>query len=94
MLQDIIGLEFHNRSILFTFVIYEIILGRSNGIPKSVLLATRVTPRINDHVKQAANREGLYVSEWIRQLVTRELKEQGALSTGLRNPLGTGDQDR
>jgi hypothetical protein len=62
-------------------------LARKNGIPKSVLLATRVTPRINDHVKQMANREGLTVSEWIRQLVTRELKEQGVLGTGLRNPI-------
>ena len=61
-------------------------MGRSNGIPKSVLLATRVTPNIEAKIKQMAFREGLYVSEWIRQLLISELKEQNMLGNTLRSP--------
>jgi hypothetical protein len=61
-------------------------MGRSNGIPKSVLLATRVTPRISEKIKQLAFREGLYVSEWIRQLIVSELKNQNLLGTPLQAP--------
>jgi hypothetical protein len=61
-------------------------MGRSNGVPKSVLLATRVTPGINEKVKQIAFREGYYVSEWIRQLIVSELKNQNLLGTPLQAP--------
>ena len=61
-------------------------MGRSNGIPKSVLLATRVTPGINEKIKQIAFREGLYVSEWIRQLIISELKNQDMLGRPLHVP--------
>ena len=61
-------------------------MGRSHGIPKSVLLATRVTPGINEKVKQVAFREGLYVSEWIRQLIISELKNQDMLGRPLQAP--------
>ncbi len=59
---------------------------RSNGIPKSVLLATRVTPGINQIIKQLAFRDGLYVSEWIRQLIIAELKNQNILGKPLQAP--------
>ena len=62
------------------------LMGRSNGIPKSILLATRVTPGINEKIKQLAFREGLYVSEWIRQLLTAELKNQNLLGRPLHAP--------
>ena len=62
------------------------LMGRSNGIPKSVLLATRVTPGINEKIKQLAFREGLYVSEWIRQLITSELRKQDMLGRPLQFP--------
>ena len=62
------------------------LMGRSKGIPKSVLLATRVTPAINQKVKQVAFREGLYVSEWIRQLIVSELKSQNMLGRPLQAP--------
>ena len=62
------------------------LMGRSNGIPKSVLLATRVTPGINEKIKQIAFREGLYVSEWIRQLLIAELKNQDMLGRPLHVP--------
>jgi len=61
-------------------------MGRSKGIPKSVLLATRVTPGINKIVKQIAFREGLYVSEWIRQLIISELKNPDMLGRPLHVP--------
>ncbi len=61
-------------------------MGRANGVPKSVLLATRVTPGINEKVKQVAFREGLYVSEWIRQLIIAELKTQDMLGNPLQAP--------
>ena len=62
------------------------LMGRSNGIPKSVLLATRVTPGISEKIKQLAFREGLYVSEWIRQLIISELKNQDLLGRPLHAP--------
>ena len=62
------------------------LMGRSNGIPKSVLLATRVTPGISEKIKQVAFREGLYVSEWIRQLIIAELKNQDMLGRPLHAP--------
>jgi hypothetical protein len=61
-------------------------MGRSNGVPKSVLLATRVTPGINEKVKQIAFREGYYVSEWIRQLIITELKNQNLLGRPIQVP--------
>ena len=61
-------------------------MGRSKGVPKSVLLATRVTPGINEKVKQMAFRNGLYVSEWIRQLIIAELRNQDMLGRPLQAP--------
>ena len=46
---------------------------------KSVLVATRVTPRIKQVVEGMAVREGLSVSEWLRKLIVVELKESDAL---------------
>lgn len=61
-------------------------MGRSNGIPKTVLMATRVTPRIEGLIKQMAQREGLYVSEWVRKIITMELAERGMLDRGIFSP--------
>ena len=62
------------------------LMGRSHGIPKSKLLATRVTPGINEKIKQIAFTEGLYVSEWIRHLIIAELKNQDLLGRPLHAP--------
>ena len=51
--------------------------------PKNMLLATRVTPRIQDIVIQMAQREGLNVSEWMRNLIIMELKRAEALPSVL-----------
>ena len=61
-------------------------MGRSNGTPKSILIATRVTPRIEGLIKQMAEREGLYVSEWVRKVITSELASRGMLDKGLFTP--------
>jgi hypothetical protein len=66
-------------------------MGRSKGTPKSVLIATRVTPRINEMVKQMANREGLYVSEWVRKIIITELSNNNMLGKPLYTPLGKND---
>ena len=59
---------------------------RKTGTPKNMLLATRVTPRIRDIVVQMAQREGLNVSEWMRNLIIMELKRAEALPSVLRAP--------
>ena len=46
---------------------------------KSVLMATRVTPRIRDVVARMAESEGLNVSEWLRSLIVAELKRRNSL---------------
>jgi hypothetical protein len=61
-------------------------MGRSSGNTKDVLLATRVTPRISENVKQMAYREGLNVSEWLRNLIVAELKEHDVLPSRIREP--------
>ena len=59
---------------------------QKTGTPKTVLLATRVTPRIRDIVVQMSAREGLNVSEWLRNLIIIELKRSEALPNVLRAP--------
>ena len=54
-------------------------MGKTTSKPKSVMLATRVTPLINDIVNQMAKREGLNKSEWIRNLIIAELKRSKVL---------------
>ena len=61
-------------------------MGRSQSNNKTKLLATRVTPRINEMIKQVAYREGLYVSEWIRVVIINELKKSGLFTTKLMEP--------
>jgi len=61
-------------------------LGRSKSNAKTILLATRVTPRINELIKQMAYREGLHISEWIRNVIVNELKENGLIHTKIRQP--------
>ena len=61
-------------------------MARKKGTPKSVLIATRVTPRINEKIKQMANREGYYVSEWVRKIITDELIKNNMLNMSLYVP--------
>jgi len=59
---------------------------RNNANPKTVLLATRVTPRIKRVIVQLAQREGLAVSEWLRNIVVMELKRNSALPAMIQMP--------
>jgi hypothetical protein len=59
---------------------------RSKRATKDILLATRVTPRISEEVKQLAYREGLNVSEWLRNLIVVELKKTDSLPSRLKEP--------
>ena len=61
-------------------------MSRKTGTPKTVLLATRVTPRIRDIVVQMAHREGLNVSELLRNLIISELKKNEALPSVILSP--------
>jgi hypothetical protein len=61
-------------------------VGRSKSQTKDVLLATRVTPRISVNVKQMAYREGLNVSEWLRNLIIEELKRTDSLPKRFNEP--------
>ena len=61
-------------------------LGKSNGQTKDILIATRVTPRIDSLVKQIAYREGLYVSEWIRKIIIQELSRNNMLHQTMYSP--------
>jgi hypothetical protein len=54
--------------------------------PKDVLLATRVTPHISNIIKMMAEKEGLYVSEWIRLVIVNELKKNNVLQYKINPP--------
>lgn len=59
---------------------------RTDSETKAALLTTRVTPQIKDVVEQQASREGLTSSEWLRNLVIRELKRENLLPTVFKVP--------
>lgn len=50
------------------------------------LLCTRVTQAIKEAVVNESQMEGLTPSEWLRNLVVKELKERGALPKVYRFP--------
>ena len=54
-------------------------MSKTSSKSKSVMLATRVTPIINELVVRMSLREGLNKSEWIRNLIIAELKRSDAL---------------
>lgn len=71
---------------LYACYLKKNIMGRSAAIRKNVLLATRVTPKISQTVRQLALRDGLTVSEWIRNLIIMELKKSNMLPNRLMSP--------
>ena len=56
------------------------------GDIKGALLCTRVTPVIKEAVQRESQMEGLTTSEWLRNLVVKELKERGVLPKVYRFP--------
>jgi len=53
---------------------------------KTSLICTRVTPYIKEIIEQQASREGLTSSEWIRNLIIKELKEENLLQMVFKTP--------
>jgi len=51
------------------------------GDLKTELLCTRLTSMIREAVVREAQKEGLTTSEWLRNLIIKELKERNALPT-------------
>jgi hypothetical protein len=56
------------------------------GDSKEKLLCTRVTPLIKEAVVRESRVEGLTPSEWLRNLIVKELKERGVLQRVYRFP--------
>jgi len=46
---------------------------------KTRLVCTRLTPTIEGVASQQASQEGLTTSEWVRNLIIKELRERGSL---------------
>ena len=59
---------------------------RIEGETKAELLCTRVTSLIKEAVLRESQDEGLTTSEWLRNLIVKELKERGALPRVYRFP--------
>jgi len=53
---------------------------------KSSLVCTRVTPNIKEIIEQQASIEGLTPSEWIRNLIIKELKNENLLKMVFKTP--------
>lgn len=51
---------------------------KSSSLRKTEIIATRVTSQIKDIIESEARREGLDISEWLRNLVIEELRKRGA----------------
>ena len=56
------------------------------GDAKEELLCTRVTSAIKEAVLHESQTEGLTPSEWLRNLIVKELKERGVLQRVYRFP--------
>jgi len=59
---------------------------RTASDAKDALVCTRVTPYIKDIIEQQASREGLTPSEWIRNLIIKELKNENLLQMVFKTP--------
>ena len=59
---------------------------RTSFDAKTSLVCTRVTPYIKQILEQQASREGLTASEWVRNLITKELKEENLLQMVFKTP--------
>jgi hypothetical protein len=59
---------------------------RTSFDAKTSLVCTRVTPYIKQILEQQASREGLPASEWVRNLIIKELKEENLLQMVFKTP--------
>ena len=82
-----------NKSRIFYLYLKEFIIRiEGDQLPKTgtdvkdSLLCTRVTPLIKKVVLQQASIEGLSSSEWLRNLIVKELRARNALPTVFKVP--------
>lgn len=54
----------------------------TRGDNRTEQAATRVTPSLKKAVEREAHREGKTISEWLRALITDELKRRGSMPSG------------
>jgi hypothetical protein len=59
---------------------------RTSFDAKTSLVCTRVTPYIKQILEQQASREGLTASEWVRNLIIKELKAEDLLQMVFKTP--------
>jgi len=62
------------------------IMPKTSFEAKTSLVATRVTPYIKVIIEQQASREGLTSSEWVRNLIIKELKAEKLLQMVFKTP--------
>jgi len=60
---------------------------KTKSSTKTDLLCTRLTPEIKDLISQIAAQEGITTSEWLRNLIIRELKTVEVRQPLFRVPL-------
>jgi len=53
---------------------------------KTVMQCTRITPRIKEIIDLTSAQEGITPSEWLRNLILKELRSKNALPTVFRVP--------
>jgi hypothetical protein len=68
------------------FILGQQIMPKIEGASKDELLCTRVTPLIKEAVINESQMEGLTASEWLRNLIVKELKKRGVLQRVYRFP--------
>ena len=56
---------------------------KTKSYTKTDSVTARVTPHVKKIVVQLARSEGLDISEWLRNLIVKELKDRGVLTTSL-----------
>ena len=67
----------------------------TNGEKKIRLITTRLAPSIEKIVQGEARREGMDVSEWVRNIIVQELRGRGVLSHKITlGPLGNEERSR
>jgi hypothetical protein len=59
---------------------------KTSSEQKDEIIATRVTPYIKRAIVSEAQKEGLGVAEWLRNLIVSELRNRGVLPRVLRMP--------
>jgi hypothetical protein len=62
------------------------VMPKTQSETKNSLICTRVTSYIKEIIEQQASREGLTPSEWMRNLIIKELKHENLLQMIFKTP--------